>query len=1268
MANGVGPPHLADATDLERWADQRSAQADLPRLVRRLIRHENDQVQRVEMRGGEGVGLPGYDGVVEATRATSFVPEGLSVWEMGASEDPAGKATDDYRSRTADPLGVDKASATFVFLTPRRWRKKKDWEQKRRDECKWGDVRVLDADDIEQALEEAAAVRIWLSELLDMPALGVATIEEWWHRFSKGFDPTLTSRVVLAGREDDAATLLRRLSVDVGRTFIKASSVDDGLAFAACSMMAQGVEESEPMLFRSLLVHDGVTLRRLDSTSSLLILLPYEEHLQREAHLLQNHHVVFIVTVGDADIELPPLDHLILEAALREAGVPQADLPRFVRAGSKSLLALQRVATRFGQFDPDQWAQDLAERPVRRAWLAGAWNHLRSGDLEVLEGLTGSARDGLEERLHIVVSQPDPMFTRVGATWAVATPEDSWRTARHTIRDADLEELERAVQNVLGAVDPRLELPPEERWAAEIYGKARVHSSDLRKGLARSVALLGSRGDEVRLSRGRSARQWAEHVVWRLLSRANEDSSAQLWASIEDVLPHLAEAAPDVFLRAVAKSVTGSEPLLRRLFQDQDDSWHASSPHTGLVWALECVAWSARHMGFAAEVLAALAEIDPGGKLSNRPAAGLRDVFRPWLPQTSAPAETRVMTLDALMLRHKEVAWKLLLDLLPGHSEVGTHTYKPRFRDWADDNERTITYGELFSMVDAVADRVVRLAIEEPSRWSEVVPAFDRLPQERRRESVAALEALGRDDLDGDAAVALWDAMEVFVRKHRQYPDAGWSLPEEWLATLAGVAEGLRPSLASERHRWLFDDWTPDIGVSVSDDFAVYEAEVEQARGGALSQILSEQGFDAVIELASTVSLPWALGSALASVHEQHDDDALSLLDSDDGALFKFADAFARTRGGGTLTAIRPWIDHFADRPLVQARLLQTVVDVTEAWKLLPELGAEVDSAYWAEFVPYGRGGDFPHASEVARQLLRHGRTAMAVDTLSLFVERLDDGVDVDVVLDALTKFSGIALASARVFGTVEDPEIGRVSEHDLTSLLNYLRSHAVDETQVAQLEWKFLPALHYESQAPSLQRLLARDPASFVQVIELAFKPANSEARSEPRDVDRNMASNAYRLLREWQVVPGTSDDGIVDAAALQAWLEEVRALLRQADRLEIGELQIGEVLAHAPTDPDGTFPSRPVRDVLEVAPNDLLERGFTIGLHNKRGVTWRGMTEGGKQDYDLADRYEVWAQAVEATHPRTAGALRAVAESYRDEGRRNDEEARRFLEGLDL
>jgi signal transduction histidine kinase len=69
------------------------------------------------------------------------------------------------------------STTTFVFVTPRRWDGKRDWEQKRRAEQEWENVRVLDADDIEQALEETPAVRIWLSELLEMPVHGVG---DYW--------------------------------------------------------------------------------------------------------------------------------------------------------------------------------------------------------------------------------------------------------------------------------------------------------------------------------------------------------------------------------------------------------------------------------------------------------------------------------------------------------------------------------------------------------------------------------------------------------------------------------------------------------------------------------------------------------------------------------------------------------------------------------------------------------------------------------------------------------------------------------------------------------------------------------------------------------------------------------------------------------------------------------------------------------------------------------------------------------------------------------
>ncbi|WP_101254325.1 hypothetical protein [Streptomyces barkulensis] len=1254
-----GLPHLADATDLDRWADTRSAQADLPRLVRRLIRAENDQVQRVEMRGGEGVGLTGYDGFVEASRATPFVPEGLSIWEMGVGGDPGAKAQRDYRSRTDDPQGIDPTDHTFVFVTPRRWEDKKDWEQRKRAEGVWRDVRVLDADDIELALEVSPAVQVWLSELLGLEPLGATSVEDWWGRYSRGFDPTMTPEVVLAGRADQAATLVRRMAEDVGRTFIRAVSVDDGLAFAACSMMTVPPEDAEPILARSLLVHDGVTLRRLDRMSSLLILLPYEEGLQREAHLVENHHVVFVITEpdGDADIELPPHDHLALQAALTEAGVPTEDLERYVRAGTKSLVALRRVATRFGQRNPEEWSTYLAKRAIRRAWLAGRWSQSKSGDGEVLASLCETDLIDLDERLQGAIRRADPLFTKVGETWAVASPLDSWRTARALITEGDLSALERSVQTVLGSIDPRLELPAEDRWAAAVYGKAPVHSSNLRKGLARSLALLGTRGDDVRLTGGRSAREWAERVALSLFTRANEDDTAQLWTSISDVLPLLAEAAPDAFLRAVSKATVGTEPLAKRLFQDIDNRWNVSSPHTGLLWAIEGIAWSEQHMAYAAEALASLAEIDPGGRLSNRPSASLHAIFRAWSPQTSASLDARIQTLDSLARRHPGASWDLLLALLPSSHEVGMQSHTPEFRDWATE-ATPVTRADLIATLEAAASHILRFAQDDATRWEEIVPKFDRLPPDARTEAVAAMSDLTPDDLTPERSNALWEALSGYIRSHREHADAQWSLSEDWLVQLATVADRLKPTKPADAHRWLFDDWHPDIGVPV-DDLKAYDAELAAGREQAIGEVFADEGLAGVRRLAASVELPWTVGSALAATTETVDAEVMGDLDSEDRTTRQFADGFARRRLLGSLDDIRRWAAQFAGRPLLQSRLFQLAEDVPAAWDALSDYDEAVRSAYWSEFSPYGRGSDFPHINEAVQNLLKHGRSAIAVDALSMYATRSGDDVDENLVIQALQEF-----------GSHDDPEARSVSAYDITSLIDYLKKRGVDEEKIALLEWRYLPLLQDDGEMLALQRLLSRDPRTFVQMIEMAFRPASArdEERVEQTAGDATLASNAYRLLRDWKIVPGANDDGVIEADDLRAWLDEARRLLEESDRLEIGELQIGEVLAHSPEDADGTFPSFPIREVLEDASGERLARGFSIGVYNKRGVTSRSMAEGGQQEYDLADEYAAWAEAVQATHPRTASVLRDIADSYREEGRRNDEEARRFLEGMDF
>ena len=66
-------PGLADAEDIERWADTHRARSKLPQLVRRLLSH-TPGVTDLSMRAGRGVDLRGWDGRVDGGAGLPYVP------------------------------------------------------------------------------------------------------------------------------------------------------------------------------------------------------------------------------------------------------------------------------------------------------------------------------------------------------------------------------------------------------------------------------------------------------------------------------------------------------------------------------------------------------------------------------------------------------------------------------------------------------------------------------------------------------------------------------------------------------------------------------------------------------------------------------------------------------------------------------------------------------------------------------------------------------------------------------------------------------------------------------------------------------------------------------------------------------------------------------------------------------------------------------------------------------------------------------------------
>src|SRR5689334_3294316 len=319
---------LVDAQDLAEWAKRRDAQEMLPVVIRRLIHATCDQVERAGFVSGIGIHRGGWDGIVAVGKGNAFVPMGISAWELSNSEQL--KAEENYKKRTANPLGVDAAKATFVFSTLRPWPTREQWERGKASEKKWLAVRGMDADQLEQWLELAPAVHIWLSNYLRKRPRGVLSLDAMWEAWTSATNPPLGADFVLAGRAA-AVTAIREWIASKESTFtLQADSRTESLAvyIAALSQLDNEVQARE--MARSAIVYTRESWLDLVGAKHSLTLIPAESFTPGElvgAAIAQGHRVVQPLSRTDntnaTTHVVPPLGSEEAAKALEAVGVPE---------------------------------------------------------------------------------------------------------------------------------------------------------------------------------------------------------------------------------------------------------------------------------------------------------------------------------------------------------------------------------------------------------------------------------------------------------------------------------------------------------------------------------------------------------------------------------------------------------------------------------------------------------------------------------------------------------------------------------------------------------------------------------------------------------------------------------------------------------------------------------------------------------------------------------------------------------------------------------
>ena len=1258
---------LCDGTDLVAWADRRAAQSLLPLAIRRLVQATGLGVSKLTMRTGEGVHLSGWDGIVHADRGSTFVPKGASGWEMSVGRNPGVKAEENWEKRTKAPGALVASETSFVFVTPRRWPGKEEWAARKMDDGPWRDVRVLDADDLAAWLEEAPAVHTWLSIQIGKIPSGTNDLEAYWNDWSGATRPALTPAVILSGRDKAVAEMHRRFSDVSGQSLaVQAESREEAIAWLYCVIRDLPSGTGDSILTRCLVVESPEAFRQLTGARAPLVLVPRFDPEELASAAARAGHAV-IIPMDEAGsvqeenvIRLPPVSRRPVTHALKECGFDDDRASQMAGLAVRSLTAFRRSLARSPAFRQPSWSKPRVARGLIPAVLAGSWNDANPRDREVLSRLGRRPYEEVVGALLKWSAGGDPLVRRKQHMWYLVSPEDAWRLLGRYLLLPDLERFADAALAVLGSVDPAFDLPSDQRWMAAAMDRIPEHSGLLRNGLVTTLVVMSVHGAEVP-SPAFSARETSEQTIRRLLEAANADW--RLWGSLSGHLSSLAEAAPVHFLEAVEDGLGEQEPALGKLFAPDGDPTLGPHLHTGLVRALEVLAWSPDHLGRVVSLLAKLDRLDPESELRPRedersrvfprPLSALKAIFRSWLPETSVTLDERLAVLDGLRKSHGSAAWNVMISMLPELHAVGHPNSQPSVRDWAAGGRKHPGRSERARTIAEVVMRLMDDCGLSGPRWAKVLEHVHVLPPTEHDLVVGGLEALELAAVDEDDRNAIWTGLRSIVAHHRAYSRAKWAMPEEYVTRLDRIRERFAPPDPVVRYRCRFgQNWEPVDGGNVGDTpWEEEERRWEDARVEGVAAVMQDSGLDGLRALARAVEVPYLVGrsAAKARVKPSDADELLSRhLCDPDQALERLAFGYAvgGVRERGSEWAVQKLQRCDLDLTVDQrVTLLLALSAGPDAWQAAAECGDDVSLAYWRRIPIRYFGAE--HLSGAVAGLLAAGRPYAAADLAAFEGQGDREAVTGELAAEVLEK------------------AVETLTEHDRPSsrfgssagfLLDVLVGSGCDQGHLARLEWALMPMLRWHQRSPdALHKLLAEDPEFFVEMLSLVFRAEGVEPEEVDRDTE-GRASSAYSVLSSWRVVPGLDGDGRIDGARLQGWLDEAERRLRQAERVAIGHQQIGQMLSGSPHDPDGTWPCKPARDAIEKVASKDVEIGLGTGVMNSRGVVSKDPSEGGASERVLAERYEGYAAAVRASHPRTAGALRRIGQWYRRDGSRED------------
>lgn len=1235
------------STVIKQWADTRAAQEVLPELISRLIRATATNISNIRFPNGDAVHLTGWDGVVESADTIFNISPGISLWECGVNANPLQKANEDYNKRTKNPLKHDKASATFVFVTPRIWDKATEWAQEKKQSKKWKDVVVITAIELEDWLSMCPAVALWLVEIVSGRSLKKAyDVESYWNKWASGYNFKLKPSILLGGREKEQQAIYDRISTP-SVTLIQSMAQSESFAFAVACILES--PDKCNLLSKCIIVDDENTLEQLITEYRDIIFIAKVKHKSHIYATQRGHHIIYAASaaevfndVSDTELlKLPLLDRDKFINSLVESGINKKRAEQLSQETVRNITILRRRLKL--DFTCPEWAKPENIGDLIPAILVARWKDNIEGDKEIISLIANEKYDSYIKKLQRWAHQDDSPIINIDGKWRIYSPYEAFGYAARYITFKDFENYKEAINRITSDNDPDA-IEKMKATTLRIWQFKQRYSDWIKEGLFQTAIMISLSEEKECLNLSVLPSQWIDSIIYNLLN----NSSIEWWLSNKNILGTVSEASPKSYIEFIQKDLLKENSIIKQLFTPKGfvDFWGPHENYIEVLFSLQMLSWSEEWLLPVSCILAELCKTKNESNIGNKPIEALYEAYTLWCPQTYANTQQRLQILQTLSKKYSSQSFNLYYKLLNGidyATVMCTHPMRWRCYNYTKAN---LTYDELYKSIQCVCKLIVSACNNSEEHICKIIElAHQKSLDKECRAQLLNHVCKNKSAFKGNYEIT--NSIREIVYRHKIYSKQEWALPKEEIHNWEVLLTELEPDNLLEKYRWIFKEHYIEIP-EIDRKELKWEEFVDQTykyKNKVLMEIEKTYGFNGIYSFAQTVGCPYEVGESYAyTANDEIYKKILNLLlKEQESSIMDFAKGFfsyyAFHHGVKNVISIIKSLDINQYESILTIPLTVASCNCREIWNFIKTLSVGFQNEYWTKILIMG--------------VIQNEDAIFLIEKLNEY-KRYDHAIE--IISRSLKKISiPTNLIEKTIIGYLSSPNENSIhrTQYDLAQIVLFLdRQEDANLQTLLYIELVLYRLIEQYGNINETQfvKEIMSNPYSMMNIIDEVYLSSDENKRKkelEQMKRHQELWSLYYHILSELRQVPFVDKNNHINVDKLNNYIHQIQALGKAKNKIEGVNTVIGELLGNYPETED--YPPLPICDIIENQNNTDIISGFRTRIYNKRGVTSRPALEGGSLEHRESQKYKKYADRVRYTHPIVCRIFDDLSNDYR-------------------